>query len=171
MCPSPFSAFPLFNSVARGQKQKSFLCRKTPNWAACPCYFRHHTLTHTLISSATVIETCEGAEERKRGREMCSRKKAAVVEEILQWLDMNYELSEGVCIPRCLLYQHYLDSCRIKQCPPIGAAAFGKVWKTLKNIPSLLLKQKRFEMHTINLTPSLSPSTRTFLTSTVSFPS
>jgi hypothetical protein len=56
-----------------------------------------------------------------------SRKRAAVAEEILSWLDFNYELSEGVCLPRSLLYQHYLDHCQGKNIPPIGAAAFGKV--------------------------------------------
>lgn len=56
-----------------------------------------------------------------------SRKRAAAAEEILSWLDMNYELSDGVCLPRSLLYQHYLDHCFGRKSSPIGAAAFGKV--------------------------------------------
>ena len=56
-----------------------------------------------------------------------SRKRAAVADEIISWLDMNYELSEGVCLPRSLLYQHYTDACHTRQAPAIGAAAFGKV--------------------------------------------
>ncbi|CAN8006408.1 unnamed protein product, partial [Ixodes hexagonus] len=39
----------------------------------------------------------------------------------------NYEQAPGVCLPRCTLYQHYLDNCRRKQWSPVGAAAFGKL--------------------------------------------
>ena len=64
-----------------------------------------------------------------------SRKRAAVAEEILLWLDLNYELSEGVCLPRSLLYQHYLDHCFGRKTPPIGAAAFGKVSINYTTLP------------------------------------
>lgn len=46
---------------------------------------------------------------------------------LIQRLELNYELSEGVCLPRCLLYSHYLDFCRSSAMNPISAAAFGKV--------------------------------------------
>ncbi|RWS31555.1 DNA-binding protein RFX6-like protein [Leptotrombidium deliense] len=42
-------------------------------------------------------------------------------------IETNYEFSEGVCLPRCLLYEHYLDFCQTKGHTPIGAAAFGKL--------------------------------------------
>ena len=39
----------------------------------------------------------------------------------------NYERADGVCLPRCVLYTHYLDFCKRKQFRPAGAATFGKV--------------------------------------------
>ena len=68
-----------------------------------------------------------------------SRKRAAVADEIISWLDMNYELSEGVCLPRSLLYHHYTDACLSRRAPAIGAAAFGKVGTTLSFIHKLII--------------------------------
>ena len=42
-------------------------------------------------------------------------------------LEENYELAEGVCIPRSTLYVHYLDFCEKNDCQPVNAASFGKV--------------------------------------------
>ena len=42
-------------------------------------------------------------------------------------LSENYERAEGVCLPRCVLYQHYLDFCKKMKFTPAGAATFGKV--------------------------------------------
>lgn len=44
----------------------------------------------------------------------------------LQWLEENYCICEGVCLPRCILYAHYLDFCRQKSLEPACAATFGK---------------------------------------------
>ncbi|RWS15196.1 DNA-binding protein RFX6-like protein, partial [Dinothrombium tinctorium] len=57
----------------------------------------------------------------------CSSRKSQQTEDTLNWLQVNYEFSEGICLPRCLLYQHYQDYCRSKGQTPIGAAAFGKL--------------------------------------------
>ncbi|KAK0068119.1 DNA-binding protein RFX6-like isoform X1, partial [Biomphalaria pfeifferi] len=45
----------------------------------------------------------------------------------LKWLSENYELAEGVCLPRCVLYIHYLDFCKKQDFKPAGAATFGKL--------------------------------------------
>ena len=42
-------------------------------------------------------------------------------------LTENYERAEGVCLPRCVLYTHYLDFCKKVKFIPAGAATFGKV--------------------------------------------
>ena len=42
-------------------------------------------------------------------------------------LEENYELAEGVCIPRSTLYVHYLDYCEKNDSQPVNAASFGKV--------------------------------------------
>ncbi|XP_038053086.1 DNA-binding protein RFX6-like [Patiria miniata] len=47
--------------------------------------------------------------------------------ETLRWLNENYERSEGVCLPRCVLYTHYLDLCKKRLFTPAGAATFGKI--------------------------------------------
>ncbi|RUS89555.1 hypothetical protein EGW08_002673 [Elysia chlorotica] len=44
----------------------------------------------------------------------------------LQWLEENYCVCEGVCLPRCILYSHYLDFCRNESLEPACAATFGK---------------------------------------------
>ncbi|KAK3610931.1 hypothetical protein CHS0354_022198 [Potamilus streckersoni] len=44
----------------------------------------------------------------------------------LQWLEENYCMCEGVCLPRCILYAHYLDFCRRESLEPACAATFGK---------------------------------------------
>nr|XP_020768404.1 transcription factor RFX4-like isoform X2 [Odocoileus virginianus texanus] len=45
----------------------------------------------------------------------------------LHWLEENYEIAEGVCIPRSALYMHYLDFCEKNDTQPVNAASFGKV--------------------------------------------
>uniref|UniRef100_A0A8C6KFY4 DNA-binding protein RFX6 n=1 Tax=Nothobranchius furzeri TaxID=105023 RepID=A0A8C6KFY4_NOTFU len=44
----------------------------------------------------------------------------------LQWLEENYIVCEGVCLPRCILYAHYLDFCGKENLEPACAATFGK---------------------------------------------
>ncbi|KAK2154891.1 hypothetical protein LSH36_255g05015, partial [Paralvinella palmiformis] len=44
----------------------------------------------------------------------------------LDWLEENYCISEGVCLPRNVLYSHYLDFCRKEKLEPACAATFGK---------------------------------------------
>lgn len=43
-------------------------------------------------------------------------------------LEENYEIAEGVCIPRSALYMHYLDFCEKHDSQPVNAASFGKVF-------------------------------------------
>ncbi|XP_054160058.1 transcription factor RFX4-like, partial [Oppia nitens] len=45
----------------------------------------------------------------------------------LIWLEDNYELAEGVCIPRSVLYMHYVDFCGNNNVQPVNAASFGKI--------------------------------------------
>ena len=42
-------------------------------------------------------------------------------------LEDNYEISDGVCLPRSVLYNHYQDFCKRNAMEPVGAASFGKV--------------------------------------------
>ena len=49
-------------------------------------------------------------------------------------LDENYEVAEGVCIPRSTLYLHYLDFCEKNDSQPVNAASFGKVRKLQDNL-------------------------------------
>ncbi|XP_021366636.1 transcription factor RFX4-like [Mizuhopecten yessoensis] len=45
----------------------------------------------------------------------------------LKWLEDNYEIAIGVCIPRSTLYYHYLDYCEKRDTQPVNAASFGKI--------------------------------------------
>ncbi len=45
----------------------------------------------------------------------------------LCWLEKNYELCEGVCIPRNVVYFNYVDFCSKNLMQPVNAASFGKV--------------------------------------------
>ena len=48
----------------------------------------------------------------------------------LIWLDENYEMAQGVCVPRNMLYVHYVDFCSRHGMKPVNAASFGKVLYT-----------------------------------------
>ncbi|KAH9492829.1 regulatory factor X, 4 (influences HLA class II expression) [Bulinus truncatus] len=45
----------------------------------------------------------------------------------LKWLDDNYVIAEGACLPRSTLYEHYLEFCRANDTNPVNAASFGKI--------------------------------------------
>ena len=45
----------------------------------------------------------------------------------LLWLEENYEMAQGVCVPRNTLYLHYVDFCAKHGMTPVNAASFGKV--------------------------------------------
>lgn len=45
----------------------------------------------------------------------------------LIWLEENYEIADGVCIPRSTLYLHYVDFCSKHCIQPVNAASFGKI--------------------------------------------
>ncbi|XP_033645716.1 DNA-binding protein RFX6-like, partial [Asterias rubens] len=49
------------------------------------------------------------------------------LQDTLKWLNENYERAEGICLPRCVLYTHYLDLCKKRLFTPAGAATFGKI--------------------------------------------
>ncbi|KAJ8245526.1 hypothetical protein GJAV_G00271680 [Gymnothorax javanicus] len=51
----------------------------------------------------------------------------ALNKERVAWLEENYEMAEGVCIPRSALYMHYLDFCEKHDAQPVNAASFGKI--------------------------------------------
>ncbi|XP_031554707.1 transcription factor RFX4-like isoform X2 [Actinia tenebrosa] len=45
----------------------------------------------------------------------------------IQWLNENYEVADGVSLPRSALYSHYLDFCEKNNLTPVNAASFGKI--------------------------------------------
>ncbi|XP_049522742.1 DNA-binding protein RFX6-like [Dermacentor silvarum] len=93
-----------------------------------------------------------------------SSRKRKVVEsdhhnkDTLEWVSANYIASPGVCLPRCTLYQHYLDHCRRSAKPPMGAAAFGKLIR--QKFPTVTTRrlgtrgQSRYHYYGIGLKPT-----------------
>ncbi|KAG7281919.1 hypothetical protein CRUP_002977 [Coryphaenoides rupestris] len=49
----------------------------------------------------------------------------------VQWLCENYEGAEGVSLPRCTLYCHYLLHCQEHKLEPVNAASFGKLIRSV----------------------------------------
>lgn len=49
----------------------------------------------------------------------------------MQWLCENYEGAEGVSLPRCTLYCHYLLHCQEHKLEPVNAASFGKLIRSV----------------------------------------
>ncbi|KAI4885765.1 hypothetical protein NFI96_000490 [Prochilodus magdalenae] len=49
----------------------------------------------------------------------------------VQWLCDNYETAEGVSLPRCTLYCHYLMHCQEAKLEPVNAASFGKLIRSV----------------------------------------
>lgn len=60
-------------------------------------------------------------------RPLCTKSRKAQSNETLRWLEENYVMCEGVCLPRCILYAHYLDFCRSYKLEAACAATFGKI--------------------------------------------
>ena len=52
---------------------------------------------------------------------------ALITPVVIRRLEENYEIAEGVCIPRSALYMHYLDFSEKHDTQPVNAASFGKV--------------------------------------------
>ncbi|KAK2157358.1 hypothetical protein LSH36_193g10025 [Paralvinella palmiformis] len=63
----------------------------------------------------------------KKSSSIDSSEKHSQLAVTLKWLTDNYEKAEGVCLPRCVLYAHYLDLCKRNDYTPAGAATFGKL--------------------------------------------
>ena len=39
----------------------------------------------------------------------------------------NYEKQEGVSLPRCVMYSHYIEYCQEQDLEPMNPASFGKI--------------------------------------------
>uniref|UniRef100_UPI00398F17AC transcription factor RFX4 n=1 Tax=Pristiophorus japonicus TaxID=55135 RepID=UPI00398F17AC len=75
---------------------------------------------HTSLGNVSIGEEHEEKENNRAS-------KPHSTPATLQWLEENYEIAEGVCIPRSALYMHYLDFCEKNDTQPVNAASFGKI--------------------------------------------
>ncbi|XP_078272673.1 transcription factor RFX4 isoform X1 [Rhinoraja longicauda] len=75
---------------------------------------------HNALGSMSISEEHEEKENNRAS-------KPHSTPATLQWLEENYEIAEGVCIPRSALYMHYLDFCEKNDTQPVNAASFGKI--------------------------------------------
>ncbi|XP_076340343.1 transcription factor RFX4-like isoform X2 [Tachypleus tridentatus] len=96
--------------------------------------------------------------DEKQVKEKKAVRKSSQYVATLKWVNENYKLSEGVSLPRCTLYQHYLDFCQ-KQCfNPIGPAAFGKIIR--QQFPGITTRrlgargQSKYHYYGIDVTPT-----------------
>ncbi|NXV14567.1 RFX6 protein, partial [Cepphus grylle] len=72
------------------------------------------------------LKAAERSPSAKRSVTQIMKDKKKQTQLTLQWLEENYIVCEGVCLPRCILYAHYLDFCRKEKLEPACAATFGK---------------------------------------------
>ncbi|XP_071597191.1 DNA-binding protein RFX6 isoform X1 [Heliangelus exortis] len=92
-----------------------------------------HFNSESLSSEEEDADTREGAlkaadqsPSAKKSITQIMKDKKKQTQLTLQWLEENYIVCEGVCLPRCILYAHYLDFCRKEKLEPACAATFGK---------------------------------------------
>ncbi|XP_022247761.1 DNA-binding protein RFX6-like [Limulus polyphemus] len=96
--------------------------------------------------------------DEKRVKEKKTVRKSSQYVATLEWVNENYKLSEGVCLPRCTLYQHYLDFCQKQGFIPVGAAAFGKIIR--HQFPSITTRrlgtrgQSKYHYYGIDVKPT-----------------
>jgi len=76
----------------------------------------------------------------------------------IQWLNENYEVSDGVSLPRSALYSHYLDFCEKNNLSPVNAASFGKIIRhTFPNLKTRRLGtrgQSKYHYYGITIKPT-----------------
>ncbi|NXJ84613.1 RFX6 protein, partial [Trogon melanurus] len=72
------------------------------------------------------VKAAERSPSAKKSIAQIMKDKKKQTQLTLQWLEENYIVCEGVCLPRCILYAHYLDFCRKEKLEPACAATFGK---------------------------------------------
>eukprot|EP00117_Sycon_ciliatum_P009799 scpid20333/ scgid0837/ Transcription factor RFX4; Regulatory factor X 4; Testis development protein NYD-SP10 len=79
--------------------------------------------------ATTTPPTASTNKSKQKGKSFsrASTSKSEAINLTLQWLSDNYEQIEGMCLPRSVLYTHYLDFCKSSGLTPVSAASFGKV--------------------------------------------
>ncbi|KAM4739649.1 DNA-binding protein RFX2 isoform 3-T4 [Anableps anableps] len=83
--------------------------------------------SHIISSGSTYLLHSGGMEGNRNHISHSSRSSSAM----LQWLLDNYETAEGVSLPRCSLYNHYLRHCQEQKLDPVNAASFGKLIRSV----------------------------------------
>ncbi|XP_023195224.1 DNA-binding protein RFX2 isoform X3 [Xiphophorus maculatus] len=83
--------------------------------------------SHIISSGSTYLLHSGGMEGNRSHISHSSRSSSAM----LQWLLDNYETAEGVSLPRCSLYNHYLRHCQEQKLDPVNAASFGKLIRSV----------------------------------------
>ncbi|XP_034036056.1 DNA-binding protein RFX2 isoform X2 [Thalassophryne amazonica] len=81
-----------------------------------------------IISSGSAYLIHGGSMEGNRNHISHSSRSSSAM---LQWLLDNYETAEGVSLPRCSLYNHYLRHCQEQKLDPVNAASFGKLIRSV----------------------------------------
>ncbi|XP_065192427.1 transcription factor RFX4-like [Sycon ciliatum] len=81
----------------------------------------------TKATTAPPTASTNKSKQKGKSFSRASTSKSEAINLTLQWLSDNYEQIEGMCLPRSVLYTHYLDFCKSSGLTPVSAASFGKV--------------------------------------------
>lgn len=84
-----------------------------------------------VIQGGYVLGGAGGAAGAGGGGQSYSSPNSRAPPATVQWLCDNYEGAEGVSLPRCTLYYHYLLHCQEQKLEPVNAASFGKLIRSV----------------------------------------
>uniref|UniRef100_A0AAY4DYA1 DNA-binding protein RFX2 n=1 Tax=Denticeps clupeoides TaxID=299321 RepID=A0AAY4DYA1_9TELE len=84
-----------------------------------------------IISSGSTYLIHSGGVDSNRHHTLHGSHSARSSTAMLQWLLDNYETADGVSLPRCSLYNHYLRHCQEQKLDPVNAASFGKLIRSV----------------------------------------
>lgn len=85
---------------------------------------------HTKSQAYEVESPLEEEEEEISPKKRLTPQKAASPI-VIEWLQENYEASEGTSLPRSTLYAHYVEFCGNMNIEPVNAASFGKLIRSI----------------------------------------
>eukprot|EP00045_Choanoeca_perplexa_P013645 m.155306 g.155306 ORF g.155306 m.155306 type:complete len:907 (+) comp16410_c0_seq5:316-3036(+) len=132
-----------------------------PSVASTPNYAKPTSPTQSttpMSSSSTVDLRRDFDESPSPARKKAKKVKLLKSPTILNWLHENYELKDGVSLPRSDLYEHYMKYCTDINVKPINAATFGKIIR--QQFPDLKTRrlgtrgQSKYHYYGIRLKPS-----------------
>ncbi|XP_054709063.1 DNA-binding protein RFX2-like [Uloborus diversus] len=107
-----------YNSTNSSENYSEVSLSESQEQEGCQSYTEEQNVFHVLDES--------NMQEPENSHMNCypsSRLSAAT----MKWLVDNYEIADGMSVPRSTMYSHYLKHCNEQKMEPLNAASFGKL--------------------------------------------